>query len=138
MENKTTHPIVLIAAALVIFSAGVFVGNLTAGSTPTMEEMSETVQDAVTGNVDTESGSEASDVSNGSDIAFTMSVESLSDGQKVMLRGMGIDSNEIEVTNDMVACIEAKVESSRLNEIRNGASPTISEGITLMGCYSAS
>lgn len=59
----------------------------------------------------------------------------LSDGQRKMLEAMGIDTENITLTPEMVACAEAKVGSARLIEIQNGASPSVTEGAALAACY---
>lgn len=60
---------------------------------------------------------------------------SLTEGQKKMLSAMGIDPNSITVTSQMIACAEASLGASRVEEIKNGASPSFSEGVKLAACY---
>jgi hypothetical protein len=41
------------------------------------------------------------------------------------------------ITKGMVACMEAEVGAERMMAIQNGDSQSITEGLALMGCYSA-
>lgn len=139
------NPLGFTAVILLTFVIGVFVGNLTARPAGkaidmgTVSEMTESAKDAVTstvtGNANTEGSTQT--VTEPDGVAFTINVSNLPDSQKTMLRTMGVEGNEIEITNGMMACAEAKVGSERLRAIRDGASPSISEGFSLMSCYSA-
>lgn len=73
----------------------------------------------------------------GNEVAFTIQVSDLSDSQQAMLRGLGIDESEIQITNSMMACAEAKLSASRIAEIRGGATPSFSEGAQLVACYNS-
>lgn len=64
-----------------------------------------------------------------------VSTTNLSAGQKQLLSALGIDATSITITPAMIACAEAKVGAARIVEISNGATPTISEGMTLLACY---
>lgn len=59
----------------------------------------------------------------------------ITESQRKMLSAMGIDPNNVNITAEMIACAEAKLGVSRVNEIKNGATPTFSEGASLMVCY---
>ena len=72
------------------------------------------------------------------EVAFTIKVANLPSTQQQALKVMGVNDAEISITNGMVACAEAEVGAARVTEIKNGASVSISEGIVLMRCYSAS
>lgn len=61
--------------------------------------------------------------------------EQLSDSQQKMLSTLGVDTETIVITPAMVACAEAKIGAGRLAEIKAGATPSISEGAALLGCY---
>lgn len=60
---------------------------------------------------------------------------SLSEGQLKMLASFGIDPDTVTITPQMVACAEAKLGAARIEELKNGATPSMSEGISLMACY---
>jgi hypothetical protein len=64
-----------------------------------------------------------------------VNANSLSDSQKQMLQSFGIDPNTITITAEMVACAEAKLGAARIEEIKNGATPSFSEGASLVACY---
>lgn len=59
----------------------------------------------------------------------------LSDSQRRMLTSLGIDADAITVTPQMIACAEAKLGAGRIAEITNGATPSVSEGFSLLACY---
>jgi len=137
MNNQTLTTVAVVALAVVTFALGFIMGNMTAGgdSNPmsAMQEGIKNTKDAVTG-----SGSSAEDyagVENANEVAFTISGENLTDGQRKMLDTMGIDSAQLKVTYAMLACAEAEIGSSRVSEIQNGATPSFSEGLKLVGCY---
>ncbi len=102
--------------------------------------MRDSIQSGAQTAADTISGGNSADTSemaggNSGEVAFTIRLDSLSEAQQAMVRGMGIDSNEIQVTYGMVACAEAEIGAARVEEIRNGAAPSMTEGMKLMGCY---
>lgn len=67
--------------------------------------------------------------------ATPISPNALTDGQRKMLEAMGIDPNTVTVTPQMVACAEAKLGPARIEEIKNGATPSFTEGVSLVACY---
>ena len=67
--------------------------------------------------------------------SITVSPDTLSDGQKKLLETFGVDTNNIEITPEMISCAEEKVGEERMQEIQNGATPSFIEGMTLIGCY---
>ncbi len=70
------------------------------------------------------------------EVAFTIETERLPELQQQALISLGIEETELEITNAMVSCVESEVGSSRMMQIRNGATTTVSESVTLVGCYS--
>ncbi len=54
--------------------------------------------------------------------------------QQAIADKYGVDTSK--VTPEMVACAEAKLGAIRLDEIKNGATPTFSESLALFACYS--
>lgn len=60
---------------------------------------------------------------------------SLSAGQQKLLSALGVDTSQIVITPAMIACAEAKVGSARLKEIEGGATPSFTEGLSLLACY---
>ena len=122
--------------AMLLFAAGVVVGSVTTDSDGT-----NLVKDAITTPFGSENNTTGSDTSstaaadNGSAVAFTISIADLPETQKAFLRTMGVTGDTIPVTNEMLACAEASVSAERINEIKNGAVPTVTEGVKLAGCY---
>lgn len=108
---------------VVIFSAGIFLGYyFGSGAVPFEGEQASQENDgSVTASVPAE--------------GFKIDASVLSETQRKMLEGMGVDTSNLTFTPDMVACAEAEVGSARLMEIKDGASPNINEGASLMGCY---
>jgi hypothetical protein len=123
--------------ALVIFVCGYGLGYLSADTAQSVIEktgtqMSDTansVADVVT-NTDP-----APVVENGDDVAFVIDVSSIPETQRAFLTTMGIEGNEIVVTKTMLACAEASIGVERMAEIQYGATPSMSEGLKLAGCY---
>ena len=64
-----------------------------------------------------------------------ISTTNLSAGQQKLLSSLGIDASKITVTPAMIACAEAKLGAARMNEIALGATPSFTEGLSLLACY---
>lgn len=117
----------LVCAVLIIgaFVAGVYVGRLPITSlildgAPTIQSAAESAKPTP-----------AKQTTGGT----TISTASLSDGQKKLLSALGIDASSVVVTPAMIACAEAKLGASRIAEITAGATPSFSEGLSLLACY---
>ena len=65
----------------------------------------------------------------------TVPTDSLSEGQKQMLSSFGIDPNSVTITPEMISCAEGKLGAARIEEIKNGATPSFTEGASLIACY---
>ena len=65
---------------------------------------------------------------------ITISTESLSPAQKKVLDTLGIGSRQVTITPGMVSCAVDTIGLTRATEIRDGAAPTIAEGLTLLAC----
>ncbi len=59
----------------------------------------------------------------------------LTEGQRNMLRSFGLNPDEVNITPQMIACAEAKIGATRIEEIKNGATPSFTEGASLVACY---
>jgi len=68
--------------------------------------------------------------------AVNVNTSNLTPGQRQLIEALGIDANSITITAEMVACAEAKLGTARVEEIKNGATPSFSEGVSLAACYS--
>jgi hypothetical protein len=67
--------------------------------------------------------------------ATSITAEALTDSQKKMLESFGIDTEAVTVTATMIACAEAKLGKTRIEEIKNGDTPSILESASLLSCY---
>ena len=97
--------------------------------------------ESVTGNVDAEKEVEAFVPSAETPIANSLPKEGLkidssaiTDEQKVMAEKVGIDLDGVAITPEMVGCAEKKLGEGRLQEIMDGASPSVLESMSLLGC----
>lgn len=113
------------AVCVLIFVAGFFLGQMIAGTAGVTGTFA---PGANTANVQESRSGDAVDVD----------TSQMTDGQRQMLRAMGIDPNSVTITPEMVACAEAKVGAARVEEFKNGATPSFSEGAMLLACYQSS
>ncbi len=118
----------LVCVALVVgaFALGVYVGRL-----PIMSLVlgdAALVSESAT---KTTSTTQASGATGGT----VISTANLSAGQQKLLSSLGIDASKITVTPAMIACAEAKVGAARIAEITGGATPSFTEGLSLLACY---
>lgn len=70
----------------------------------------------------------------GVDEPIEISEDQLSDAQKATLKALGVDTENLVITPEMITCAESEVGEARLNEILEGASPGFFESIKLLGC----
>ncbi len=132
MNNKN---LLLGILVILVFAVGFMVGRFSSvgdtylsgpaatPSTPTTQTNPTTKSsDESTSNVVAEGGT-------------TIQASSLSEGQKKLLNALGIDTESITVTPEMVACAETSLGTSRMGEITNGATPSFTEGAKLVACY---
>jgi Na+-transporting methylmalonyl-CoA/oxaloacetate decarboxylase gamma subunit len=131
--RMNNNPVVTAVLFILVFLVGFGIGRMSVdfvGENRVVEttvEKQSTSQNTSTGANSTTQTDVASET--------TVSTDSLTDGQKQMLSAMGIDAENITITAEMVACAEAKLGSARIEEIKNGASPSFTEGATLVACY---
>jgi len=105
---------------VVVFGVGFLIGRMTV---PQQVNVS-------TGSV-TESANKTEQTEGGT----TIDSSNMSDGQRKLISALGLDPNNITITAEMVACAEAKLGTSRMEEIKNGATPSFTEGASLVICY---
>jgi len=134
MENNNMNPVVIIISLVIGAVIGYFVGTFTADT-----EVGTTVQDAGT---QFQENVEQIDLQPDTVVTpqddeevFTISMSQLSDDQQTILRTAGVDDDEIVITRAMVVCAEAELGAQRVAEIEDGATITMSEGVTLVACY---
>jgi hypothetical protein len=112
---------------VVVFIAGFGAGRMTQGSPVDMARNIQENTVAPSGTADTQNTS--------AEGGATVNTSALSAGQRQMLEAMGIDADTVNITPEMVACAEAKLGAARIEEIKNGATPSFSEGASLVACY---
>jgi len=136
-------------AVLLTGVAGIIIGYLIGINTANSEtavtvrdagsEVSETVAEVVTPNNPDTASDGGSELAPGTteDVAFTINVSTLTAGQRAALRAAGVSGDRIDITKGMVTCMELEIGTERMTAIQNGGSPSMSEGLALMSCYSA-
>lgn len=65
---------------------------------------------------------------------ITISSEILNDSQKAILETLGVDINALVITPEMVQCAEEKVGVQRMQEIVDGATPSMFEAVSIASC----
>ncbi len=54
--------------------------------------------------------------------------------QKELAKKVGVDLNEVVITEEMISCAQEKLGTERIQEITGGDNPTTLESISLLGC----
>lgn len=138
-----------IAAVLLTGLMGIIVGYLIGINTANSEtastvrdtgsEVSDTVAEVVSPGATAPVSDGGSGLVSGdpNEVAFTINVSSLTAGQRTALKVAGVSGDNIDITKGMVACMEVEIGTERMTAIQNGGSPSMSEGLALMSCYSA-
>ena len=120
-KHMNIHPLVFVTLVLLAFGIGFLGGRMS------MIDL---------GNIETTTQKSTGSTSESSNSSGTaVSGDALTPGQRQMLTAMGINPNEFTVTPEMVACAEAKLGAARVEEIKNGATPSFGEGVSLVACY---
>lgn len=131
----TSKHVLLGLLIVVVFGMGYMMGRFSvAGSSTTIGTMmsGNPQTNGTTGTPTTPTTpSGATQASGGTQI----NTANLSDGQRTMLKALGINTDTLVVTPQMVACAEASLGAGRANEIKNGATPSFTEGAKLVACY---
>jgi len=120
-----TKNLLIIVIIILAFIVGFILGKTTSDEDIHLKKVAEEKSDSTSG--DNESNSEYEETA--------VDSSNLTEGQIKLMHSMGIDPNEITVTAEMVACAEAKLGASRIEEIKNGATPSFTEGVSLVACY---
>jgi hypothetical protein len=140
MEQRTMSLTATIALSILTLIIGFLAGMLATNPddpSAVLSQMTEPVEENGESS-DESSGSSSSEESvdtSGSRVAFTIQVDKLGESQRNMLKTMGIEGEEIEITYDMLACAEAGIGSDRVEAIKNGGTPSVMEGAQLLACY---
>jgi hypothetical protein len=135
MQNKYIQVLILVVVFVVGFVLGKM--NVATPADAVIESAKETFIQTQTSDVPKQEVSETT--TPGTDTkpspATSISVDALTDSQKKMLESLGVNTEAITVTAAMIACAEAKLGKARIEEIKNGATPSMLEGVSLMACY---
>lgn len=129
----TQNAIVLGVLFVLVFIAGFGIGRVTASNSFALPSQTNTTHN-VPSNAATVEGNTSSSSAAGEE-GTTVGANSLTDGQKKLLQAFGIDPSKVTITPQMIACAEAKLGVARVEEIKNGATPSFSEGASLVACY---
>jgi hypothetical protein len=118
---------------LVVFVVGFAIGRMSTGETTIAEDVSgvNDYAQTLTPNANDDNTQTSGEPAGGA----TVNTANLTDGQRKMLQALGIDADNVTITAEMVACAEAKLGAARIEEIKNGATPSFSEGASLVACY---
>jgi len=144
-QNQTYSIMVVLLTGVIGIIIGYLIGINTADS-PTAEtvrdtgsEVSETVAEVISPNNPATTSNAGTEVAGGNagEVAFTINVSSLNAAQRTALRAAGVSGERIDITKGMVTCMELEIGAERMAAIQNGGSPSMSEGLALMSCYSA-
>lgn len=129
MRMKTPIVLILLVGS---FVAGVYVGRLPLADLVLGSRLVPSVQQELT----QESSQEKKVVSvEAQETSYQIPANQLSAAQRELLAKLGINIDALIITPTMIACAEAKVGAARLAEIQAGATPTFSEGASLVACY---
>lgn len=142
MDKGTTTGIVMV----LVFGLGLMIGYYAGSNNITPSNVVTQAEEAATdGSANTQTTNNTGSDTAGSDAgtqaqatgATTVDTSQLTAGQRQLLETLGVDTENLTITPEMVACAEAKVGAARVAEIQNGATPTFMEGASLMACYSS-
>lgn len=115
---------------IVVFGAGFLAGRMTAPvGTVFTGKASESTN--VTGQPSDGQDTSAAATTKGT----TIDSSNMTDGQRKLISALGFDPNNVTITPEMIACAEAKLGATRVEEIKAGATPSFTEGASLVTCY---
>lgn len=132
---KTTQVLLTLLIGFVLLGVGFAAGRLTAPGMGILAGSSG-MTPAGTMNQATQSNNESSAAAAQVEDSVTISTASMTTEQQAALKKLGVEGDEIVITPTMIACAEAKIGTARVDEIMNGATPSFTEGVALMACYS--
>lgn len=59
----------------------------------------------------------------------------MTEGQIKLMKALGLDPATVTITPAMIVCAETSLGPARVEEIKNGATPSLIEGGKLVACY---
>lgn len=133
-----TKNILLAILCVLIFAVGFFMGRVTAPMSlgTTLDTVAPKNSETSTPSPATQTESASEDTSSVPETETIDVASQMTESQKNLLRSFGLNPDEVTITAEMVACAETKVGASRVEEIKNGATPSFMEGASLLACYS--
>lgn len=127
---KATQILLLVIAGILLFGLGFMMGSSGALDSASME----TVTDVMQGEGD-EAPETSATAAAGEEVVASISLDMLTDSQRVLLQTLGVSESEIQVTASMQACAEAEIGVARMAAIIAGDTPSFGEGAALISCY---
>ena len=126
LESRPPQLLVGAILLIVVFGAGFIMGNYSASDEVNI------VNDATkpTTNVNPKPTATSTIPA-----ATKIETSNLTEGQIKLMKALGVDPTKVTITPTMVACAETSLGSARVEEIKNGATPSIIEGGKLVVCY---
>jgi hypothetical protein len=67
-------------------------------------------------------------------VIYTITPDSLSEGQRAVLESFGMGGGAFEVTQPMIDCVTESVGDKRFSEILGGSAPTPLEALAFLPC----
>ena len=127
MNNKTLLTIILM---VVVFGVGFMLGRMTSSSGAIFTGNSNDTANEVG-----QSDGKQDNLEGTGEGATTINSSNMTEGQRKFISALGLDPNNVTVTAEMIACAEEKLGAARVEEIKNGATPSLIEGGKLVVCY---
>ncbi len=123
---------------VVVFCAGFFIGKFSSViNIQNIDQLSPTDSAKDTNESTNTSGdAQTGETSESVQESTSPTTPAMTAQQRQMLESFGIDPNTVTITAEMEACAEAKLGVARIEEIKAGATPSLMEGFSLMGCFS--
>ncbi len=115
---------------VVVFGVGFMIGRMTSSSGTAFTGNSNDTVDEVS-----QSDSKQDTLEGAGEGGTTIDSSNMTDGQRNLMNALGLDPNNVTITSEMIVCAEEKLGASRVEEIKNGATPSFTEGASLVTCY---
>ncbi len=119
------------------FAAGVYVGRLPLADLALGSRVTTPAQESFVPMQASDAGQEemTNTPASAQEKPVTVPTTQLSAGQRELLTKLGINADAITITTAMIACAQEKLGAARFAEIQGGATPTFTEGASLLACY---
>lgn len=134
---NNTNGLVTGIVMVLIFVAGFGLGHMTNNPENGDNERDGMMEGFFGSSTDDDSSDTASQSTSKVESPTTIDASAMTDGQRKMLQSLGVDTDSITVTPEMMACAESSLGNERIDAIQNGDTPSFLEGTKLMTCYTA-